>query len=115
MTHAEFVEGYRSGQLEARVDKVMARKLVKTRDLAARYRSVHRFWAWLWLLSIPFAIACLVWGKWWIALIVLVVGLLLPIAVKQSSYAFVLERALEDEQIFKAATEAKALLISARS
>ena len=115
MTHAEFVERYRSGQLEAHVDKVMARKFVKTGVVAARYRAVHRFWAWLWLLSIPIAIACLVWGKWWIALIVLAVGLLLPLTVKQSAYAFVLERALENEQFFKAATEAKALLISARS
>ena len=115
MSHAEFVEGYRSGQLEARVDKVMARKLVKTGVVAAKYRVLTQFWDWLWLLSIPFAIACLVWAKWWIALIVLVVGVLLPLAVKQSAYAFVLVRALEDEQFFKAATEAKALLISARS
>ncbi len=63
MTHSEFVERYRSGQLEARVDKAMARKLVKTGVVATRYRASHRFWAWLWLLSIPFAIACLVWGK----------------------------------------------------
>ena len=115
MTHAEFVEGYRSGQLEARVDKVLARELVKTKLVGARYRAVHRFWAWLWLLSIPFAIACLVWGKWWIALIVLVAGFLLPLAIKQSTNAFVLARALEDEQFFKAATAAKALLISARA
>ena len=115
MTHAEFVERYRSGQLDVRVNRARVGELVKTRPVAARYRAAHRFWTWLWLLSIPFALACLVWGKWWIALIVLSVGFLLPRAVKGSAYyAFVLERALEDEQFFQAATEGKALLISAR-
>lgn len=88
---------------------------MKTRSVAARFGAAHRFWKWLWLLSIPFALACLVWGKWWIALIVLGAGFLLPLAVNRSAYyAFVLERALEDEQFFNDATEAKALLISPR-
>jgi hypothetical protein len=42
------------------VDKVMARKPLKTRVVAARYCALHRFRAWLWLLSILLAIACLV-------------------------------------------------------
>ena len=116
MTHAEFVERYRSGQLDVRVDATRVGELVKTGFTAGRFHAAHRFWKWLWLLSIPVALACLVWGRWWIALIVLGVGFLLPRALNQSAYyAFVLERALENEEFFKAATEAGALLISARS
>jgi Flp pilus assembly protein TadB len=116
MTHAEFVEKYRSGQLDVRVNKPRVGELVKTRSISVRFRAAHRFWMWLWLLSIPFALACLVWGKWWIALVLLCAGFLLPRLVNRSAYyAFVLERALEDEQFFKDAVEAKALLISART
>lgn len=116
MTHAEFVERYRSGQLDVRVNKVRVGELVKARSIAVRFRAAHRFWKWLWLLSIPFALACLVWGKWWIALIVLGAGFLLPRVVNRSAYyAFVLERSLEDERFFQDAVEAKALLISART
>jgi len=116
MTHAEFVEKYRSGQLDVRVNKARVGELVKTKSVAVRFHAAHRFWTWLWVLSIPFALACLVWGKWWIALIVLGVGFLLPRVVNRSAYyAFVLERALEDEQFFNDAAQTKALLISARS
>ena len=116
MTHSEFVKRYRSGQLDVRVNKARVAELVKTRSIALRFRAAHRFWKWLWLLSIPFALACLVWVSWWIALIVLGIGFLLPLVVNRSAYyAFVLERALEDEQFFKDAAEAKALLISARA
>jgi len=116
MTHAEFVERYRSGQLDVRLDPARVGELVKTRDFPGRFHAAHRFWKWLWLLSIPVALACLVWGKWWIALIVLGVGFLLPRALNPSAYyAFILQRALENEEFFEAATAANALLISARS
>ena len=117
MTHAEFVERYRLGQLDVRVNRDRVKELVKDRFIAVRYRAAaaKRFWTWLWLLCLPFAIACFFWGKWWIALIVLGVGFLLPLVIKRSAFqAFVLEQALEDEEFFKAATESKALVTSVR-
>ena len=112
MTHNEFVQGYRSGQLAAHVNKTMAMQLMNTTAVAKRYRAAHLFWSWVWFLSIPAAIACFIWTKWWIGIIVLVVGFMLPRAIKESAYQFVLEQALEDEQFFKLAIEAEALEVS---
>ena len=51
----------------------------------------------------------MVFVEWWIGLIVIGVGLILPRAIKESSTEFVLEQALEDERFYQFATEADLL------
>ena len=86
-----------------------------TTAMAKRYRAAHLFWSWVWFLSVPAAIACMIWVRWWIGLIVLIIGFALPKAIKQSAAQFVIEQALDDEQFYNLAIESKVLMISERA
>lgn len=115
MTHEEFVQAYRTGKIAARVNRSLALQLMGTTAMAKRYRAAHLFWSWVWFLSVPAAIACMIWVRWWIGLIVLITGFALPKAIKQSAAQFVIEQALDDEQFYNLAIESKVLMISERA
>src|SRR3954466_10906796 len=108
MTHEEFVQKYRAGLIQAEVDQTLARRLLENSDLLPkRYRAAHYFWAWVWFLSFPLAAVCFIWVRWWVGLVVLLLALVLPRAIKKSAAGFVLEHALEDEKFYNIAVEKK--------
>jgi hypothetical protein len=115
MTHQEFVRAYRSGQVLTHVDRSLALRLMDSPLVAKRYRVAHLVWSWVWFLSFPIAIALMILVAFWLGLIMLVVGFMLPSAIKRSACQFVLEQALEDEAFFKRAVETDVLSISERA
>ena len=112
MKHPEFVHRYRAGLLKAHVDESAALRLANSGALPPRFRAAHTSWTWAWFLSFPAAIACFIWVTWWVAAIVLVVGFLLPRAIKRSASEFVLEHALEDATFYDQVLEAGVLRLS---
>ena len=112
MTHAEFVEGCQSKRVDAHVNKLLALKLMDTALMPKRYRVAYLFWTWIWFVSVPAAIACFIWTRWWIGVIVLFVGWALPEAIRRSACEFVLEQALEDEGFYNAAVKVGALTLT---
>jgi hypothetical protein len=112
MTHDEFVKAYKSGQITAAVNRRLALRSMKSPYVAKRYKTAHLFWTWIWFLSIPAGILLMIFVKWWIGLLVFIIGFLLPRAIKESSTQFVLEQALEDEKFYQFAIEEGLLVIS---
>lgn len=112
MTHSDFVTRYKTGSLKVRVDRGLALRMMNSPMMPGRYRAAHLFWTWVWFLSFPAAIALFIWHRWWSGLLVLLVALF-PVrtAIGRSACEFVLELALESEEFFLAATEARALVI----
>lgn len=111
MTHAEFVESYRTGGVRVHVDRSRAIQLMNTRLPAKRYRAAHLFWTWAWFLSFPVSLVLFIWVKWWAGLVVLIIGLLLPQAIKTSACQFVLEQALENTEFYDFAVKSQTLVI----
>lgn len=112
MTHEEFVKAYNEKRISVKVNRSLAIQLMQTTAPAKRYQYAHIFWTWIWVLSIPAAIICFIWVKWWVALIVLAVGLSLPKAIKEAACQNILEQALEDKEFYNLAIELKALVVS---
>ena len=111
MEHREFVELYKNGKIKVSIDKVASYKLMDTNLVAKKYRAATYFWSWVWFLSIPAGIALIIWVNWWSGIIVLVVGFMLPRAIKKSSTEFILDQALEDERFYKNMLHNKVLII----
>lgn len=115
MTHIEFVEAWKSRQIAVMVDKQLAMQVMESTDMPGRFRAAHLFWSWIWLLSIPVAIVLGIFAQWWVGLIVLVLGFLLPRAIKHSAMEFVIEHAIEDEEFYDEAINSKLLVIDEKT
>ena len=111
MTYDEFVKAYKSGRITVAVNRSLALRSMESPYVAKRYKVAHHFWTWVWFLSIPTGIILWIFIKWWIGLAVIVVGFLLPRAIKQTDMEFVLEQALEDEVFYDYAIKAGLLKI----
>ena len=68
----------------------------------------------MWILCFPAAIICFIWVKWWVGLIVLLIGFIMPSAIKRSASEFTLEQALEDEHFYDICVKSNVLRISER-
>jgi hypothetical protein len=115
MTHSEFVKAWKSRQIEVMVDKQLAMRVMESADMPGRYRAAHLLWSWIWLLSIPVAIVLWIFVRWWVGIIMLAVGLLLPRAIKKSTQQFAIDRAIEDEEFYDKAISSKLLIINEKT
>jgi len=111
MNHKEFVEKYKSGELDVFVNRIYALRMINAGYLPKRYFWANTFWSWVWFLSIPFGIIMLFFNIGIGTLILFFVSFLGGKAVRKSAMEFVLEHALEDEKFFKFAIEDKVIVI----
>jgi len=98
MTHQDFVEGYKKGTVRVEVDESDALKLMNTTFVHKPYQYATIFWSWAWILSIPIGVVLIIWVDTWIGIAVIVIGLILPKAIKRSSADNVLAQAIRDEE-----------------
>jgi len=112
VTHSEFVEAWKFRRITVSVNKEFALRVMSSPDMPRRYRTAHFFWSWIWLLSFPLAIILGIFVKWWAGLIVLIVGLLLPRAIKHSATDFVLEHCVEDAEFYDKAINSGLLIVN---
>jgi hypothetical protein len=104
MTHKEFVEKYKLGEIKVFVNRAKALRAINNGYLPKNYYWAHTFWSWIWFLCLPFGIIVLFF-KWWIGAALLFASIWLGEAVKRSAMEFVLQHTLENEQFFKFAIE----------
>lgn len=114
MTHKEVVDGYHTGKLRILINESAALKLMNTTFVDKPYQYATIFWSWVWMLSIPIGIALIIWVNMWLGIAVIVIGLILPQAIKRSSSENVLEQALRDEEFYNALVEAEIIKIEPR-
>lgn len=100
ISHKDFIDKYKSGQLIVRVNKNMVGDLVMSPLADVHNKPAHLFWSWGGLiLAIPVTLV-LIFVNWVYALISLIVGFLIINAAKESATQFVLQNMLEDEDFW---------------
>ena len=100
MKHADFISGYRAGELSCDVSIYDVNKIALTGMLGTGYRAATNFFAAIWILCwIGFIPVGYFYGWAW-GLAVLAIGWLLPKAIRKTNAEGLLERALEDEQFY---------------
>jgi hypothetical protein len=113
MDHKAFVQGYKAKELAVHLDSTTALKILDSGVMPRRYVAAHRFWSWIWFLSLPGFIALAIFFKWWVGLAGLfVVSPLIRSAVTRSACQFVIEHALEESSFFEACLERGFLSVS---
>ena len=90
MTHAEFVDAYRSGSIQVDID----------RAAAARYVSARLLLPLVMLPVLGIGVALALTGSLWAGFGIIAAGTLVPIIIKRSAPHFVITHALEDESFY---------------
>ena len=90
MTHAEFVEAYRSSAIRVHVD----------RSAAARFMSARLLLPLVMLPVLGAGVAMALTGWVWTGLAIIAVGTIAPIFIKRSAPNFVITHALEDAKFY---------------
>lgn len=116
MEHAHFVADWKAGRLQVEVHRSLALQVANSNMLPRRYQLAHIFWSWVWILSIPAALAVMFLYRWWAGLLMLV--LLTPLlssSTKTSAMQFIIDHALENAEFYEWAVENKVLIVSAKT
>ena len=90
MTHAEFVNAYRSGSIRVNID----------RTAAARYVSARLLLPFVMLPVLGIGVALAMTGWVWAGLATIAAGTLAPMLIKRSAPHFVITQALHDGRFY---------------
>ena len=102
MEHSEFVQSWNTGKLEIDVDRSMALQVANSKRLPRRYQAAHMFWTWVWILSIPGALAVMYFFTWWAGLLLLVfLTPALSSSTKNSAMQFMIDHAVENPEFYQ--------------
>ena len=102
MTHAEFVSAYAQGRIKVSIDPVAASTYLSARLLLPFFAMP--------VLGIGMALVLLGWI--WTGLAVIAAGIVVPRLIKRSAPHFVLNQALQDEEVYLQLTQAGILHIA---
>lgn len=91
MTHAEFIEAYRSGSIRVNVDRTAAARFVSARLLLPLVM--------LPVLGVGVALALTGWL--WTGLAIIAIATLAPMLIKRSAPHFVISQALQDSRFYE--------------
>lgn len=94
MTHQEFVEAYRQGQLQVQIDPALAGKYISHKLLLPVVITP----------IIGLGCAMVLWKFYWIGAGLVLLGFILHRFIKASATNFVLTRALQDERTYSEVT-----------
>jgi len=111
MNHSEFLEKYRKGLARAHINESDALQILNADIMPKRYFYAHTFWSWVWLLSLIIGIPIAIWVNRWVGIVIFILGLVLPRAIKSSASGFVLEYALENEDFYNIVIESESLRV----
>jgi hypothetical protein len=103
VTHAEFIEAYRSGSIRVDIDRAAAARFVSARLLLPLVM--------LPMLGVGVALALTGWI--WTGLLVIAIATLAPVLIKRSAPHFVITQALQDSRFYHDATAAGLLHVVA--
>ncbi len=105
MDHGEFLEKWNAGKLALHVDKSLALRATDVGLLPPGYRAAQNLYGWIWILGLLAAIPLMIWYIWWVGLIVFLVSLALPDAIKTTASQGVRDKLIEDEAFYNFAKE----------
>lgn len=101
ITHQQFVDGYKAGEIIASIDRSKAGDFVLS-DLADKHnKPAHLFWSWGGIiLAIPLPLI-LIFINWRYSVIPFILGLIIISASRKTADQFVLKNMLENESFFE--------------
>ncbi|MFW9851820.1 MAG: hypothetical protein ACFFDS_02670 [Candidatus Thorarchaeota archaeon] len=115
MTHLEYIESYNAGRIKADINKKQAFALMNKYKFhnraVSKFQVVFFILNWAWFLAIPIAIICFIFFKWWIGVIVLIVGFSIPKGLKEVTTQVVFNQSLKDKDFYDLLIETKTLVI----
>lgn len=115
MEHSEFVQAWNQGQLDVDVNRTKALHIANSKMLPKRYQAAHIFWSWIWLLSIPAALAVMFLYKWWVGLLILVLVPILSNSIKKSAMQFMIDHSVENPEFYQYALSEDVIRIRPKS
>ncbi|MHA1170294.1 MAG: hypothetical protein ACTSRU_20905 [Candidatus Hodarchaeales archaeon] len=101
MEHSEFVQAWKDGRLRIEVDRSKALEIADSKMLPKRYKAANIFWSWVWILSIPAALAVMFLYKWWVGLLILIIVTpAISSSTKKSAMQFIIDHSLENPEFY---------------
>jgi hypothetical protein len=114
MQFEQFVGGYRSGQVAAKVDRSRAMYVCdRSARLPKHYKAAHSLWKNISFLLVAGGLVSLFWVPWYVGLGAFALGVVMAPAVQKSAAQFVLEHALEDADFYEEMVSAGVLQVAA--
>jgi len=102
MEHSEFVQYWNDGKLEIEVDRSKALQVADSNILPKGYQVAFIFWSWVWILSIPAALALMYFYAWWAGLLLLVfLTPALSSSTKKSVMQFIIYHSLDNPEFYR--------------
>lgn len=96
------MRAWNAGKLSVDVDRSKALQIAGSKVLPKRYQAAYIFWSWVWILSIPAALAVMFLYKWWAGLLILVIVTpALSTSTKKSAMQFMIDHALETPEFYR--------------
>jgi len=100
LTHQQFIEQYKSGEISVLVNKNRAGDFVLSKFADKYNKPAHLFWTWLGIIiGIPLTIV-LLFVRWPYAIASFIVGAMINGAARKTAAQFVLQNMLESEEFW---------------
>lgn len=99
MTYQEFAQRYRDSSLRATVNRSSPHYGIVLSQLPPRYIAAYKFWPWVSYAAILGGMGCF-FVSIWLAIVVVVVGLLINASATKSGDQFIVQHAAEDAAYF---------------
>ena len=105
MVHKEFVQKYKSRQISVSIDQSKSFELVNAGLLGKPYYISQIFYSWIWVLGIIGGILLLIFYKWWVGLLIMIISIGLPGAIRKTAAQGIRDKLLEDPEFYEIAKE----------
>jgi hypothetical protein len=108
LQHSDFVTAWKAGKLQVHVERAKALQILADPAVApASTRRSQLLWTWLWILSVPAALAVMYFYRWWAGLLLLAtVTPALGLSTKKSTRQLMIDRVLADSDFYDYAIQA---------
>lgn len=100
ITHRDFIEGYKKGELFVYVNKNKAGDFVLSKFAKKENKIAHSFWTWLGIILLVPLTIILLFVNWLYALVSFVAGLIIASAARKSAADFVLDNMIKSEDFW---------------
>lgn len=100
MEHNEFIRAWKNSEIEVVVDRSKAFQNANSKMLPKRYRYAHILWSWVWIISIPTALAVMFFYDWWAGILFLLLTFIPFKSTKKSAMQFIIVHSLENADFY---------------
>jgi hypothetical protein len=101
MDHEEFVSKFRARKISVSVNRSIALEAVRAGFLGKSYYVSQIFFSWVWILGLVGGVILIFLYKWWVGLLVIVISLGLPGAIKDTAAKRIKDKLIESPEFYE--------------